>query len=791
MKNFTFLFLLISISLLFNEAIGQNLNPAKQSKAVFNITVNTVVGGTATVTTLPDATCEEAETVTVTISDIEAGKQFSAIDVIAEDLSVISTTEVTAGEEYTFTMPAQNVTVTVTLEDIPVPVYDIIVNVTGGTADVTTDPVDEAEEDATVTVSISNIEDGKQFSAIDVIAEDLSVISTAEVTAGEEYTFTMPAQNVTVTVTFEVIPPIVIHTQPESAIICEYESADLTVIAEASFAETLEYQWYYNSEILEGETNNVLNTQMPGQYYCLLIAGEDELQTNQVTVNVVEVNPVLEPEVQACEGTSVQLYPGVFVGYEWQDLTTEQFYHVTEDGTYSVTVTGDNGCTASASTVVTFVDELTIPWEDTTKLCSGSNIILTAPTADSYEWGEGEVTSTLEVTEEGWYYLTVTLATCTGNDSIYVELAASPEEFELGEDISVCDGTTVTINGPVVEDVEYLWNTEETTQNIEVTETGTYSLTLTNEFGCETSDFIYIVFNDFIVPDLHTSDSIYSCAGETVTLDPQEGIAWLWSDASTESTLDVTTNGWYYVTVTVTGGCEGSDSVYVLFHTLPLIDLGANQAICDGLNVLLEAPEDMIYSWNTGDSVQSITIDTAGVYSCTITDVNGCSNSDQMSLSIYNLPGVDLGSDIFVDETQTIILGVETGHPEYLWSTGATTDFIIIEASELELGPNTFSVTVTSNNDCIAEDEVIITVIPGAGIESNKLKDFSVYPNPSNGIINISGEDIISIDIFDSLGRYVVSTLERQIDLKDLAKGIYTIKISTKETSVNTKLILE
>ncbi|HNQ67397.1 MAG TPA: hypothetical protein PKN32_03390, partial [Bacteroidales bacterium] len=206
MKNFTFLFLLISISLLFNEAIGQNLNPAKQSKAVFNITVNTVVGGTATVTTLPDATCEEAETVTVTISDIEAGKQFSAIDVIAEDLSVISTTEVTAGEEYTFTMPAQNVTVTVTLEDIPVPVYDIIVNVTGGTADVTTDPVDEAEEDATVTVSISNIEDGKQFSAIDVIAEDLSVISTAEVTAGEEYTFTMPAQNVTVTVTIEDIP---------------------------------------------------------------------------------------------------------------------------------------------------------------------------------------------------------------------------------------------------------------------------------------------------------------------------------------------------------------------------------------------------------------------------------------------------------------------------------------------------------------------------------------------------------------------------------------------------------
>ncbi|HOZ29809.1 MAG TPA: hypothetical protein PLL66_02735, partial [Bacteroidales bacterium] len=191
MKNFTLLFVLMTLGFLLNEAQGQDLSLTKQSKAVYNITIAPVLGGTATVTTLPASNCEESESVTVSIADIEAGKQFSAIDVIAEDLSVITTVEVTAGEEYTFTMPAQNVTITVTLEDIPAPLYDIVINVTGGTADVVSNPATEAEELATVTVTISNIEAGKQFSAIDVIAEDLSVITTVEVTAGEEYTFTM------------------------------------------------------------------------------------------------------------------------------------------------------------------------------------------------------------------------------------------------------------------------------------------------------------------------------------------------------------------------------------------------------------------------------------------------------------------------------------------------------------------------------------------------------------------------------------------------------------------------
>ncbi|HOZ29808.1 MAG TPA: T9SS type A sorting domain-containing protein, partial [Bacteroidales bacterium] len=758
---------------------------------LYDIAIN-VIGGTADVVTNPADEAEEAELITVTISNIEVGKQFLSIDVIGEDLTPITTTIVNPEIEFTFVMPAQAVEINVIIEDIPV-TYQITTTVMGGTATVVTAPASIAEENDNVIVSISNIESGKIFGMIEVWADDIE-INTTEVFLGIEYTFTMPAHDVAIYVHLqdEIIEPIIINTQPESALICEYDFATLTVDATATYAETLEYQWYFNETILTDSIENSIIVNTAGDYYCLLTAGLDQLETEIAVITVATVNPTLLPTISACTGSTIELNPGEFSSYEWQDESTEQILEVTENGTYSVTVTNENGCTASVETIVSFEDEIVLNLGDTIYLCEGSNSVITGPTyADTYEWGEGEDTQEITVTVAGWYYLTITQATCTANDSVLVEIVALPEEFDLGESIFACDGTTVTIEGPEMSDVEYLWNTDETTQDIAVTETGTYSLTVTNEYGCERSDDIDVEFNDFIVPNLHTSDSINACEGDIVTLDPQEGIEWLWSDSSTESSLEVETSGWYYVTVTVTGGCEGSDSVYVFFRDLPLIDLGANQAFCDGESAILTAPEAVLYAWNTGDSLQSITIDTAGVYVCTITDEFGCSNSDHLTLNIYNLPGVNLGTDIIADETQVIILGVETGHPEYLWSSGATTDFIVVDASTLGIGEHTFSVTVTSANECVAEDEIVITVIPGAGVDSDNIKSISIYPNPTNGIINISGNDIISIDIFDNAGKHILTTEEQNIDLSDLAKGMYFIKINTTKNSLNSKIIIE
>jgi uncharacterized repeat protein (TIGR02543 family) len=85
---------------------------------VYTVTVADVVGGTATVTATPDTSVPFGATVTVNISGIESGKTFSSIEVVGNNsANPITTPEVTAGEEYTFTMPTEDVTVTVSLEN--------------------------------------------------------------------------------------------------------------------------------------------------------------------------------------------------------------------------------------------------------------------------------------------------------------------------------------------------------------------------------------------------------------------------------------------------------------------------------------------------------------------------------------------------------------------------------------------------------------------------------------------------------------------------------------------------
>jgi hypothetical protein len=102
--------------------------------AKYAITVADVMGGTATVTTNPAALAEEGVTVSVNIDGIQSGKQFKAISVTDADSNNVAITQVTAGEKYTFTMPAKPVTVSVELQDASIAVpekYTVTLNGVG------------------------------------------------------------------------------------------------------------------------------------------------------------------------------------------------------------------------------------------------------------------------------------------------------------------------------------------------------------------------------------------------------------------------------------------------------------------------------------------------------------------------------------------------------------------------------------------------------------------------------------------------------------------------------------
>lgn len=194
----------------------------------YDIVISDVAGGTAVVSTMPEETALADSTVIINIAGIEAGKQVSTVTVTAEDDSNIAIDTVSEGSSFSFSMPAQTATIAVTLEDIPT--YSIsVADVSGGTADVSTTPATEAAEGELVTVYISNIEAGKQFSSIEVTAEDESVQSTNEVSAGTAYTFDMPAQAVTVAVTLD-LESAILSSEAEAISVYPNPVADLVTI---------------------------------------------------------------------------------------------------------------------------------------------------------------------------------------------------------------------------------------------------------------------------------------------------------------------------------------------------------------------------------------------------------------------------------------------------------------------------------------------------------------------------------------------------------------------------------
>ncbi|MDD2387711.1 MAG: T9SS type A sorting domain-containing protein, partial [Bacteroidales bacterium] len=74
-------------------------------------------------------------------------------------------------------------------------------------------------------------------------------------------------------------------------------------------------------------------------------------------------------------------------------------------------------------------------------------------------------------------------------------------------------------------------------------------------------------------------------------------------------------------------------------------------------------------------------------------------------------------------------------------------------------------------------------------VPENIANKISITPNPTNGLINISGQGINNITIFDNIGKELISTKNTNIDLSKYPAGMYFVKISANNEIITKKLI--
>ncbi|MCK5788235.1 MAG: T9SS type A sorting domain-containing protein, partial [Chlamydiia bacterium] len=240
----------------------------------------------------------------------------------------------------------------------------------------------------------------------------------------------------------------------------------------------------------------------------------------------------------------------------------------------------------------------------------------------------------------------------------------------------------------------------------------TYSYTDAN--GCYENDSTAITVNALPVLTV-TGLAIEYCANgiaDTLVAIPVGGIFYgsgLAGNIFDPTNANTGLNSLLYM-YTDANGCFNSHSVTTTVHTIPMIDLGSDNVVCEDANSTLDAGNSgSTFMWNTGATTQTIIIDTADfgagtqTYSVVVTDANSCINNDYVDITYEVLPIsslTDTSSICGEDAEITIEAGTNIDNL-YAWSTGGTTPSITLDASILGGTTGDVSVVITSPNGCI------------------------------------------------------------------------------------------
>jgi gliding motility-associated-like protein len=194
------------------------------------------------------------------------------------------------------------------------------------------------------------------------------------------------------------------------------------------------------------------------------------------------------------------------------------------------------------------------------------------------------------------------------------------------------------------------------------------------------------VFEETLVLTDGLGGDLNLCEGDTTILDiTTPDASYEWQDGSTEPTFTVTEEGIYSVTVTL-DDCSAGDSVFVSFFPVPMVQLPADTAICEGDSVLLSAETaGGEYLWQNGSINSQLIASKEGLYFVEVT-VNNCTASDTFELSIIQdpPPEVDLGMDTLICEGDVLELDAEVGQvANYLWQDGSMGSTFTVDTAGL------------------------------------------------------------------------------------------------------------
>ena len=547
-----------------------------------------------------------------------------------------------------------------------------------------------------------------------------------------------------------------------------------------------------------GQTTSCINVTSSGTYTVMVTDANGCSSTETKTINFgASLNLTITGPSGVCPGQSVQLCASVVGSTSWSTGSTTQCITPTSSATYNVTVTDANGCTGSASKTFIVYNPFSASISGPTTACYGTTSQLCAPSNVNYTylWASGETTRCINASSSGIYNVTVTnINGCTATGSrgltIYSRLNAT-----IAGPNSLCVGAVGQLCAPTGS-ASYQWSTGNTSRCINVNSSGTYTTTITDANGCTASNSLQVTFSTTITTVI--SGTHTPCAGHPLELCVPTGYSdYAWNTGQTTECITVNANGIYSVTIHDATGCVGNDTQQVTYQNQPALLIAGQNNICSGQNgVLCSTSGYPNYLWNNGSTQSCITVDTAGQYSVTITDNNGCTNSASINVTVNSInPSITLTPSGLVATPS----GLQYSYDWYFAGTqftGCTGD----TCSPVHTGNYTVIITDMISG-CIDSATTYFDAV--SVYDSPVISQINLYPNPlSSSILNIEfnfeGKEKIKIDVTSLLGQILLENIfeksgemKKEIDLADFAAGIYLIHIKGDKWNKTWKIVKE
>ena len=314
---------------------------------------------------------------------------------------------------------------------------------------------------------------------------------------------------------------------------------------------------------------------------------------------------------------------------------------------YSAVMTAPDGTVYEDDITITVYPEFSVQASDASA-CSkiGLNLSAEVDVSNAMDWlwepavGLSNATAqNPQLLEELTQVYTVTAtisglggASCAA--STEVQVTSIFPSLELGPDVVACSEETVVIDPGLPVNYTYEWTTAgEVMPVLEVTNSGTFGVTVTSPEGCENSDAITVTFTDG--PILNLPDSATGCADAGLTLDATPSdlttgpFGYQWSNGSNAPDATFYESTMAMVQVTDAGGCTSSESIWLEVLPSPSFAFPGDTALCfddfPEVTYQLAVPAGFAgYQWMNGSTLNTFQVEGPGVYSVVVTNNIGC-----------------------------------------------------------------------------------------------------------------------------------------------------------------------